>query len=114
MRISDWSSDVCSSDLGQRRVVGHLCQGAGAATVVVGVAGSGKTTALDAASTALESAGSRVLGPSTSWQAAWTLGRDADLESRTDRKRVVSGNSMSIRVDPGGRRIIKKIKTNTD
>jgi ATP-dependent exoDNAse (exonuclease V) alpha subunit len=68
---------------GQRRVVGHLCQGAGAATVVVGVAGSGKTTALDAASTALESAGYRVLGSSTSGQAARTLGREADLQSRT-------------------------------
>jgi hypothetical protein len=68
---------------GQRRVVGHLCQDAGAATVVVGVAGPGKTTALDAASTALESAGYRVLGSSTSGQAARTLGREADLPSRT-------------------------------
>ena len=68
---------------GQRRVVGQLCQASGAATVVVGVAGSGKTTALDAASTALEAAGYRVLGSSTSGQAARTLGTEAHIESRT-------------------------------
>jgi len=68
---------------GQRRVVGQLCQGSGAASVVVGVAGSGKTTALDAASTALEAAGYRVLGSSTSGQAARTLGAEAHIESRT-------------------------------
>jgi hypothetical protein len=68
---------------GQRRVVGQLYQASGAAAVVVGVAGSGKTTALDAASTALEAAGYRVLGSSTSGQAARTLGTEAHIESRT-------------------------------
>jgi len=66
---------------GQCRVVGQLCQASGAATVVVGVAGSGKTTALDAASTALGAAGYRVLGSSTSGQAARTLGTEAHIES---------------------------------
>ena len=36
---------------------------------VVAFAGSGKTTALDAATTALEGAGYRVIGTSTSWPA---------------------------------------------
>src|SRR3546814_1686787 len=27
MRISDWSSDVCSSDLGEAKVVGYECDG---------------------------------------------------------------------------------------
>src|SRR3546814_16229331 len=38
--------------------------------------------------------------------------RDAtrSIGSRTDRKRVVSGQSVSVRVDIGGRRIIKKKK----
>ena len=50
---------------------------------MVGVAGSGKTTALDAAATALEAAGYRVLGTSTSGQAARTLGAEAGIEART-------------------------------
>ena len=43
----------------------------------------GKTTALDAATTALEAAGYRVLGTSTSGQAARTLGTEAGIEART-------------------------------
>jgi conjugative relaxase-like TrwC/TraI family protein len=68
---------------GQRQVVDQLCGSGRAATVVVGVAGSGKTTALDAASTALTAAGYQVLGTSTSGQAARTLAAEADLDART-------------------------------
>jgi conjugative relaxase-like TrwC/TraI family protein len=50
----------------QRRVVQRLCCSGRAVSVVVGVAGSGKTTALDSATTALQAAGYRVLGTSTS------------------------------------------------
>ena len=50
---------------------------------IVGVAGAGKTTALDAATTALESAGWHVIGTSTSGQAARTLGTEAGIEART-------------------------------
>ena len=59
---------------GQCDVVEAVCSSGRAVDVVVGVAGSGKTTALDAATTALEPAGYRVLGTSTSGQAARTLG----------------------------------------
>jgi hypothetical protein len=51
--------------------------------VVTGVAGSGKTTALDSATTVLEESGHRVLGTSTSGQAARTLGREAHLDTTT-------------------------------
>jgi len=51
--------------------------------VVVGIAGSGKTTALDTAADALEAAGYRVLGTSTSGQAVRTLGTEAGVEART-------------------------------
>jgi conjugative relaxase-like TrwC/TraI family protein len=68
---------------GQRRAVERLCRAESAVSVVVGVAGSGKTTALDAATDALEAAGYRVLGTSTSGQAARTLGEEADIEART-------------------------------
>jgi conjugative relaxase-like TrwC/TraI family protein len=67
----------------QRRVVEQLCSGGRAAGIVIGVAGSGKTTALDAAARALEAAGYQVLGTSTSGQAARTLGAEAHIEAST-------------------------------
>src|SRR3546814_11697503 len=93
MRISDWSSDVCSSDLhrGKRspRCIAWLarsgCTGArlgGAADAVSGVVQAGKTS---------------VPGPA----------RGSGPAER-DRKSVVSGQSVSVRVDLGGRRLIKK------
>jgi hypothetical protein len=52
--------------------------------LIVGVAGAGKTTALDAARQAFEAAGYRVVGTSISGQATRTLGTDAGIgESRT-------------------------------
>src|SRR3546814_16280318 len=90
MRISDWSSDVCSSDLAawvgeavRRRGPGgvdHLCD----------------PYAPDRP--AAPSAGRR--GPA--------LGQPARGASGVDRKSVVSGKSVSVRVDIGGGRIIKK------
>jgi hypothetical protein len=68
---------------GQRRVVERLCGSGSAVSVVVGVAGSGKTTALRTAAAALEAAGYRVVGTSTSGQAARTLGTEAGVEART-------------------------------
>src|SRR3546814_973870 len=50
---------------------------------MIGVAGAGKTTALDTARAILEAAGHRVLGTSTSGQAARTLGREAHIPSAT-------------------------------
>lgn len=68
---------------GQRAAVEALCGSDRAVTVVAGVAGSGKTTALDVAASALEASGHRVLGASTSGQAARTLGTEAGIEART-------------------------------
>ena len=48
--------------------------------LVVGVAGSGKSTALDAARRAFEGAGFRVLGAAVSGQAARTLGTEAGID----------------------------------
>src|SRR3546814_12159404 len=78
MRISDWSSDVCSSDLNGARWP-------------------------------------RVLGgrPGRSCQEGrlWRHAAEAgDRRRGQDRKSVVSGKSVSVRVDLGGRRIIKKKK----
>ena len=68
---------------GQWSAVDALCSADSAVTVVVGVAGSGKTTVLDAATDALEASGYRVLGTSTSGQATRNLGTEARLEART-------------------------------
>jgi conjugative relaxase-like TrwC/TraI family protein len=68
---------------GQRRAVEHICSAGRAIDVIVGVAGSGKTTALDVASRALEAAGHRVLGTATSGQAARTLHSHARVPSWT-------------------------------
>jgi conjugative relaxase-like TrwC/TraI family protein len=73
---------------GQRRAVGRICGSGRAIDVIVGVAGSGKTTALDVAARALETGGYQVLGTATSGQAARTLGRQARLPSRTTRSLI--------------------------
>lgn len=67
----------------QLRVVSGVCRSGRSLDVVVGIAGSGKTTALDAVQTALTCEGYRVLGTATSGQAARTLGREASVESLT-------------------------------
>jgi conjugative relaxase-like TrwC/TraI family protein len=74
-----------SLSAGQRRAVERICGSGRAVDVVVGVAGSGKTTALDVASRAFEAAGYRVLGTATSGQAARTLGREAGVPAATMR-----------------------------
>src|SRR3546814_15053755 len=104
MRISDWSSDVCSSDLQGRPGAGRPGAGARQAGGLPG----GEEKAL----ACLERCRHR-------------RGRGRDLEEpvagcrrqdlavrgpRTDRQSVVSGKSVSVRVDLGGRRILKKKK----
>src|SRR3546814_10432081 len=82
MRISDWSSDVCSSDLRRDRPA------------------SGKA------------------GPASGWGSSRSVPLEGHIvtcapkASPGDRKSVVSGKSVSVRVDLGGSRIIKKKNTN--
>src|SRR3546814_1336824 len=85
MRISDWSSDVCSSDLDDVRLV--LAQD--------GIARP-----------------SRSIGEFADDGVRPSGRRDARgvLRHERDRKSVVSGKSVSVRVDLGGRSIIKKKK----
>jgi conjugative relaxase-like TrwC/TraI family protein len=67
----------------QRRAIDAICRSGRGVELIVGVAGAGKTTALDAAASALENSGYRVVGTATSGQAARGLGWEADIESRT-------------------------------
>src|SRR3546814_20550622 len=84
MRISDWGADVCSSDLPSG---GRISSGYGMRRHPI--LGYKRMHA------GVDFAG----------------GYGAPIHAATeDRKSVVSGKSVSVRVDPGGRRIIKKKK----
>src|SRR3546814_17575809 len=93
MRISDWSSDVCSSDLSLADLKTAL----------------GDTTPVEAEAAPRE--------PKIDAQGrSYGTGRRKNAIARVwikpgrDRTSVVEGKSVSVRVDLGGRRIIKKKK----
>src|SRR3546814_18141657 len=95
MRLSEWSSVVCSSDLDAAACGpggGEPHQGDGATGHCRAARAAGRAYRIDAG-----------------WKAA---GRArfylAQPGGRADRKSVVSGKRVSVRVDIGGRRIIKK------
>ncbi len=69
---------------GQAKAVRGICGEGRRISLVLGVAGAGKTTAIRCAAEAYTTAGYEVVGTATSGQAARTLGREADLtQSRT-------------------------------
>ncbi|MEA2825949.1 MAG: hypothetical protein QOG43_388 [Actinomycetota bacterium] len=68
---------------GQRGATEAVATSGRGLDVVVGVAGSGKTTALEVLRSAFEEEGYRVLGTAISGQAARTLHDEAGVESRT-------------------------------
>src|SRR3546814_17646150 len=97
MRISDWSSDVCSSDLIDILAIEGLLDIIGDPTrepLKLGGHQCAYTAGL-AAFTGLVAALARAA-------------RDGDGEIVEDRQSVVSGKSVSVRVDLGGRRTITK------
>src|SRR3546814_10930142 len=112
MRISDWSSDVCSSDLGARAYAfGYrfdlrhpladevaFCQWGRVAGVSRYAAATGMAQHHDVLD--LQRVHAKLDG-----------GAGA---VKRDRKSVVKGKSVSVRVDLGGRRIIKKKKKKTN
>src|SRR3546814_18089624 len=106
MRISDWSSDVCSSDL-----------------LVIGVNGSGKTTTIAKLAHLFQeqdygvmlAAGDTLRAAAIGQLKVWAerlgvpivTGKEGG-DAAGDRKSVVSGKSVSVRVDLGGRGMIQK------
>jgi ATP-dependent exoDNAse (exonuclease V) alpha subunit len=69
---------------GQRSAAEAICTSGQGAELVVGVAGSGKTTMLRVVADAFERAGYDVVGTATSGQAARNLGKEAAIsEART-------------------------------
>src|SRR3546814_12433769 len=89
MRISDWSSDVCSSDL-LRETAAAIGLSRSAQLYRVELPLALRSILAGVQTAAVINVGTATLG---------------------DRKSVVSGKSVSVRVDRGGRRIIKKNNT---
>src|SRR3546814_15593786 len=100
MRISDWSSDVCSSDLALSPEVGSSSRHEGRALSLSCLAASQRSSPV----TGVEMA-DRV-HPGTTRND--TEDRMPIKERPIDRKSVGKGKSVSGSVDFGGRRIIKK------
>src|SRR3546814_16359159 len=98
MRISDWSSDVCSSDLLTLHRIALAGQERDDRGRQVGL------THGHALGAGLESAFRKKKGRSS------RSGLSVSRLARTDRKSVVEGKRVSVRVDLGGSRIIKKKK----
>src|SRR3546814_15315712 len=106
MRISDWSSDVCSSDLPVRARIsidaGDGRTGRAARGAERKLGGRFRLSAIPA------------LGLSTprrGWRRRRGRTHLVKRGRRGDRKSVVSGTSVSVRVDLGGRRILKNTTT---
>src|SRR3546814_18116443 len=109
MRISDWSSDVCSSDLGRhqrrrRSLIAHAppCQGRGSVAGQAFAALRLPTVPLGASSHRHDGHG---------WLAELLIVIEKGRASICgDRKGGVWGKRVSVRVNYGGRRLIKKKK----
>src|SRR3546814_14746354 len=129
MRISDWSSDVCSSDLVAVLVIGQFLFTVIRSPIVrlaiallfaipAGIAGYHAVQgvielAIDPGMmlSTLSWIGGGIIAV-TAWirLASLEISQPAQGAAGADRKSVVEGKSVSVRVDLGGRRIIKKKK----
>src|SRR3546814_18844361 len=104
MRISDWNSAVCSSDLDA-----GASRGRAFANALAPADFTGKWTGLAAPDRRLTAVTAAELAtPAEEAQAIALALRAALEEPGKARKSGVSGESVSVRVDLGGRRIIKK------
>src|SRR3546814_20356738 len=107
MRISDWSSDVCSSDLAAGTVPFYRQRFAEAGVDPAAAVTWGSIARLPILKRSdLQGAGEAIKTTAL----PKSHGRRHDIETSGDRKSVVEGKSVSVRVDLGGRRIIKKKK----
>src|SRR3546814_12347610 len=108
MRISDWSSDVCSSDLRMGGVAGN------SALPLATTDGAVESDELggDMRPTPWLQQCPCIMQVMDALGATWGRSRLMRLSGRSqlDRKSVVSGKSVSVRVDLGCRRIIKQKK----
>src|SRR3546814_17185071 len=122
MRISDWSSDVCSSDLTELSGPAHEAEAPYILLAIVAVATAPERNVEDAdpliiadrfdvaACAAREFADLHRYGCGHRKIPLESVAAQDATASPPARKSVVSGTSVSVRVDVGGRRIMKKKK----
>src|SRR3546814_15678756 len=109
MRISDWSSDVCSSDL--REISAGFFVSMRRRQRYAGLRRDRGAVRVRAGAFEIPLRGDDAAGVRRHVDACAERHRCTNRD--VDRKSVVSGKSVSVRVDLGGRRIIKK-KTQTN
>src|SRR3546814_20343442 len=114
LRISDWSSDVCSSDLGHRFVIhseGWRRRPALMARAFSSDLRQRVVEAVDSGMSRRAAAGRFEIGISTAinWVRRWR--ETGNWAARQIGRASWRGKSVSGRVDLGGRRIIKKKNT---
>src|SRR3546814_20374798 len=121
MRISDWSSDVCSSDLFKIRTFHHANEAFKIAPLLAkedicvatwANSWGAKMESLDGIeenAPMVDAAGGCAIIHSADGLLIQRLGREAGI-GMTDGKDVVLGRTGAARVDLGGRRIITKKK----
>src|SRR3546814_16492193 len=102
MRISDWSSDVCSSDLHDEDLRLGVQPRAIEDSIQFDLAGENHDFEAIISSRKRWNEPDEVTDGSTDWVIDWKLG------GGVDRKSVVYGRRGSVRVDLVGRRILKK------
>src|SRR3546814_13334381 len=113
MRISDWSSDVCSSDLTFAPMVdiardqrwGRVMEGSGEDILLGNLFAAARVRGFQGDDLTADDAMLACPKPFAAYGAA-----EAGLDHNTYRKSVVQGKSVYGRVDSGGHRIIKKKK----
>src|SRR3546814_12869021 len=114
MRISDWSSDVCSSDLAL--LLDAILTPGGVNPAFLQAIGDGGPYGTGWPAPRIATGPVRIIKADIVGNGhvrAIVSGDDGRSLKTVDRKRVVSGNSGSVRVDPGGRRLIKNKKNTT-
>src|SRR3546814_17212606 len=109
MRISDWSSDVCSSDLLDRRH-GGLAPEVRSHTPVCSLRWRGVVQQIRENGGLCKRGGGREDGNSVRGWFEFSFLIVFLSFHMADRQSVVSGKSVSVRVNLGGSRIIKKKK----
>src|SRR3546814_15213142 len=113
MRISDWSSDVCSSDL--KNGPADEAQHEGSTQGAESGRNHPARRNLDDGGPgyASEAGGRHARTEYASHHRMRGVNRGAQISGQIDRKRVEYGKRVSVRVESAGHRILKKKKTRT-
>src|SRR3546814_18115044 len=110
MRISDWSSDVCSSDLQMLARMDIISVNCPHTPATFHLLSARRLDLLQPQAYIVNTARGEVIDENALVRKL----RKGEIAGAGDRKSVVQGQSVSVRVDLGGRRIIKKKTQKTE